>query len=144
MVAWWWYTFGHASATEWSFGTYLLLLPFPVIVYLQCVILYPHRFDDIPDLHTYFMSTRRWFFALVFVANGADWILALVQPKATAAYVEQLGLSIVVVVIFTALVAIVGSLVENVRIHISMALALLILSVWRIFDDHPTLGAVSF
>jgi hypothetical protein len=144
MIAWWWYTFGHANTQEWSFGTYLLLLPFPVILYLQCVILYPHRLDDVSDLQAYFMSTRRWFFALVFVANGADWILALVQPQATAAYVEELGLSIVVVVIFTALVAIAGIIVENVRIHIAMALASLLLGVWQIFDDHPTLGAVSF
>lgn len=144
MIAWWWYTFGHANAQEWSFGTYLLLLPFPVIVYLQCVILYPHRFDDVADLNTYFMATRRWFFALVLVSIGADWIVAFAQPMEAAAYIDELGLSIVAVVAFTAMVAIVGSIIENVRIHILMAIATLILGVWQIFDDHPTLGAVSY
>lgn len=65
LIAWWWYTFGHAGAQEWSFGTYL-----PVIVYLRCVILYPHRFEEVRDLHSYFMATRRWFFAFV-LANRA-------------------------------------------------------------------------
>ena len=114
------------------------------MVYLQCVILYPHRFEDVSDLQGYFMSTRKWFFALVLVATGADWIMALVQPQATAAYIEQLGFSIVVTVVFTTFVAITGMIVENVRVHIAMALASLMLGVWQIFDDHPMLGAVSF
>lgn len=144
IIAYWWYTFGHAGAQEWTFGSYLLLLPFPVLVYLQCVILYPHRFEDVSDLDAYFMSTRRWFFGLVFVANGADWVLALADPQGTAAYVEQLGASVIVVVSTTAVIAIVGSIVEDRRLHIAMALGVLIMGAWQIFDDHPTLGAVQF
>ena len=144
MIAWWWYTFSHADAEVWSFATYLLILPFPVIVYLQCVILYPHAFDDIGNLHQYFMQSRKWFFALIFVANGADWILIFLQPEAIIAYVDKLRLSIIVAVLFTAIVAIAGILIENVRIHVLMAIASLLLGVWQIFDDHPTLGAVSY
>ena len=144
MVAYWWYTFGHAEAVEWTFGPYLLLLPFPVLVYLQCVILYPHKLDDVSDLGTYFMQARRWFFSLMLAASGADWILALIDPQATAAYVEKLGLSVVVVVVYTAIVAIVGMIVKDVRVHIALALSSLLLGMWQIFDDHPTLGAVPF
>ena len=77
------------------------------------------------------------------VANGADWILALVQPRATAAYVENFGLSVVVVT-FTAIVAILGMLVQDIRIHIALALSSLLLGIWQIFEDRPPLGAVPF
>jgi hypothetical protein len=144
MIAYWWYSFSHAHAEAWSFAAYLLILPFPVIVYLQCVILYPHAFEDIDDLHEYFMETRKWFFALILAAIGADWILVILEPEATLNYIDELGLSVIVVVLFSAVVAITGILSENIRVHILIAITSLLLGIWQILDDHPTLGAVSY
>jgi len=144
MIAYWWYTFGHSSQQEWTFGAYLLMLPFPVLTYLQCVILYPNEFEDIADLDEYFMSTRRWFFAVMLLAIAADWLLVFIDPQAMAAYLEHLGWSVIIVVIYMVVVAIVGSIVQNTRLHVTMAVGALILGVWQIFDDHPVLGAVPF
>ena len=65
MVFYWWYSFSRVGREEWALASYLLMLPFPVFVYLQCVVLYPHRLDEVTDLGAYFMATRRWFFGLM-------------------------------------------------------------------------------
>lgn len=140
MVFYWWYSFTQESRDVWEFSSYLLMLPFPVFVYLQCVVLYPHRLDEISDLRTYFMASRRWFFGLMLLVIVADWIEAISRLTDTATYLDATGWSMIVAVAFSIVVALVGFVSSNARLHIGLAIILIVLSIWQMFDDHPILG----
>ena len=144
MISYWWYSFSHHNTETWTFGAYLIMLPFPIVLYLQSVILYPHQYEDVLDLDEYFLATRHWFFALMFVATAADWIIIFKEPTATLAYIDQLGASIIIAVTYTLVVAIVGSIVRDIRLHIAMPLIGLVIGIWQMFVDHPILGGITF
>ena len=145
MVFYWWYSFSRVDRETWALSSYLLMLPFPVFVYLQSVILYPHRLDDVNDLRAYFMASRRWFFGLMLLVIFADWFEASLVGEfgeGAVAYLDYAGWSIVVAVAFSVVAAIVGIASSNARVHIGLATATIVVSTWQVFDDHPTLGAL--
>ena len=147
MVFYWWYSFSRVGREEWALASYLLMLPFPVFVYLQCVVLYPNRLDEVTDLGAYFMATRRWFFGLMLLVTLADFaeggLIGGTDPAA-AAYLDSTGWSLMLVVAFTIFAALAGIASSNARIHIGLAGVLIMLGIWQQFDDHPVLGALSF
>jgi hypothetical protein len=147
MVFYWWYSFSRVGREEWALATYLLMLPFPVFVYLQCVVLYPHRLDEVTDLGAYFMATRRWFFGLMLLITLADFaeggLFAGTDPAA-AAYLDSTGWSLLLAVAYTIFAALVGIASSNARVHIGLAAVSIMLGIWQQFDDHPVLGALSF
>ena len=140
MVFYWWYSFSRVGREEWALSSYLLMLPFPVFVYLQCVVLYPHRLDEVSDLRSYFMATRRWFFGLMLLITLADFaeggLIGGTDPAAVA-YVESTGWSLILAVLFTVVAAVVGIVSSNGRVHIGLATVSIALGIWQQFDDHP-------
>ena len=65
----WWFTFKWADLETWTFGLFLFVLAYAVLLYLLAVILYPVGVPAGFDFHAHFYRRRRWFFhVLAFLA----------------------------------------------------------------------------
>ena len=69
LVSFWWWEFKLQEVlTEWSYGMYLFVLGYSIILFMISHILVPHRMQGVTDSYAYFMEGRKWFFgALLFL-----------------------------------------------------------------------------
>jgi hypothetical protein len=73
MVGFWWWEFKFkVLGTQWTFGLYLFVIFYAVLLFLLAVILVPKDMEGLDDSYAYFMSGRRWFFGLFLFANLVD------------------------------------------------------------------------
>lgn len=69
LVSFWWYEFNfQAFRDQWTFGLYLFVISFAILLFLLAAILVPHRLSGVQDSYRYFMEGRRWFFGANIVA----------------------------------------------------------------------------
>jgi hypothetical protein len=63
LISFWWYEFNFQALREqWTFGLYLFVISFAILLFLLAAILVPHRLIGVQDSYRYFMEGRRWFF----------------------------------------------------------------------------------
>ena len=73
LVSFWWYEFNFQAVREqWTFGLYLFVISFAILLFLLAAILVPHRLSGVQDSYRYFMEGRRWFFGANIVAVVFD------------------------------------------------------------------------
>jgi hypothetical protein len=73
VVSFWWWEFKLRDLeVTWSFGLYLFLLFYAVMLYLMVVVLVPAGMEHVHDSYDYFMAGRRWFLGVVFVTLFVD------------------------------------------------------------------------
>jgi len=73
LVSFWWYEFNfQALRDEWTFGLYLFVITFAILLFLLAAILIPHRLEGVGDSYSYFMEGRRWFFGVSILAMVFD------------------------------------------------------------------------
>jgi hypothetical protein len=90
---WWWEFKFHDLDIKWTFGLYLFVILYAVVLFLMAVILVPRDMDGVHDSYAYFMAGRRWFFGALLVANAVDFADSLLKGIAWALrpdYVVQL------------------------------------------------------
>jgi len=78
MVHFWWWQFWLAATPRWTFGMYLFVIAYVVLLFLLCTFLYPDDLSDYAGYKDFFLSRRRWFFGLVaatFVFDFVDTLL---------------------------------------------------------------------
>jgi hypothetical protein len=81
---WWWEFKFHGLDIKWTFGLYLFVILYAVVLFLMAVILVPRDMDGVHDSYAYFMSGRRWFFGSLLLANGVDFADSLIKGSAWA------------------------------------------------------------
>jgi hypothetical protein len=94
---WWWEFKFHDLDIKWTFGLYLFVILYAVVLFLMAVILVPRDMDGVHDSYAYFMAGRRWFFGALLVANAVDFADSLLKGITWALrpdYVVQLVLYI--------------------------------------------------
>jgi hypothetical protein len=94
---WWWEFKFHDLDIKWTFGLYLFVILYAVVLFLMAVILVPRDMDGVHDSYAYFMAGRRWFFGALLLANAVDFADSLLKGIAWALrpdYVVQLVLYI--------------------------------------------------
>jgi len=80
LISFWWYEFNFQELRdEWTFGLYLFVISFSIVLFLLAAILVPHRLSGVTDSFSYFMAGRRWFFVALIVAIGFDIVDTLVK-----------------------------------------------------------------
>lgn len=73
LVSFWWYEFNFQALQEdWSFGLYLFIISFAIVLFLLAAILVPSRLEGVEDSYSYFMEGRRWFFGANIVGVTFD------------------------------------------------------------------------
>jgi hypothetical protein len=77
------YTFREVQ--DWTFGLYLFVISFAIVLFLLASILVPHRLEGIEDTYDYFMKGRRWFFGAYLIGVTFDVVDTLLKGTDYAA-----------------------------------------------------------
>lgn len=79
LVFFWWWEFRFATVEEWTFGLYLFVILYAVLLYLLAVVLFPPAFPGGASFEDYFYSRRGWFFGLLITIWLVDAVDTLVK-----------------------------------------------------------------
>jgi hypothetical protein len=75
IVHFWWFELGLSRIEKWTFGLYLFVIFYAILLFLTCTILFPEQQDRTTNFEDYFYSRRKWFYgllALIFLVDIAD------------------------------------------------------------------------
>ena len=75
IVHFWWFELGLARIEKWTFGLYLFVIGYAILLFLICTILFPDQADRKMNLEEYFYSRQKWFYgllAVIFLVDIAD------------------------------------------------------------------------
>ena len=73
LVSFWWWEFKFQEfQVKWSYGLYLFVLGYSIILFMVSQILVPHRMQGVTDSYAYFMEGRKWFFGALFLVIAFD------------------------------------------------------------------------
>ena len=78
LVHFWWWEFGLFGVAEWTFGVYLFIIFYAVLLFLLAALLYPDSMLDYDGYEDFFFSRRRWFFgglAATYVFDIVDTLI---------------------------------------------------------------------
>jgi hypothetical protein len=78
LVHFWWWEFGLFAIADWTFGKYLFLIGYAVVLFLMCALLFPDSMQDYRGYEDFFYSRRVWFFGLLgltYLLDIADTLL---------------------------------------------------------------------
>lgn len=81
LVHFWWWEFGLYQIEAWTFGTYLFVVSYAVVLFLLCALLFPDRMQDYGGYKDYFQVRRAWFFGLLAVTYLLDVIDTLIKGQ---------------------------------------------------------------
>jgi hypothetical protein len=79
LVLFWWWEFGLARIPAWSFGIYLFLIAYAVVLYLLAALLFPDNISEYAGYEDFFIKRRRWFFGLLAVTFLLDVVDTLIK-----------------------------------------------------------------
>lgn len=73
LISFWWWEFKlQEIMLEWSFGVYLFIVVYSIILFMLAAILVPHRMQGVTHSYDYFMHGRKWFFSVFLLATAVD------------------------------------------------------------------------
>jgi hypothetical protein len=133
---WWWEFKFHELDTKWTFGLYLFVILYAVVLFLMAVILVPKGMEGVQDSYTYFMAGRRWFFGAVLLANGVDVVDSLLKGTSWALrpmYLFQLAVY--------AVVAVVGMRSSRRSVQLAIAIVMFAFQVLYTWEELDILGS---
>lgn len=64
LIHFWWWQFALFSIAAWTFGVFLFLIAYCVLLYLLAALLFPDNVAEYDGYEGFFLSRRRWFFGL--------------------------------------------------------------------------------
>ncbi|MDX3906212.1 MAG: hypothetical protein QHC78_11035 [Pigmentiphaga sp.] len=134
LVHFWWWQFNLYLVPEWTFGKYLFIIVYAIVLFLLCTLLFPDSLEDYDGYEDYFFARRAWFFGLLAVAFCLDIVDTLIKGEAHfARFAHEYMIRTPV---FVAL-CMVGIATRGRRVHILLVAAMLVYQIswiWRMFD----------
>lgn len=79
LVLFWWWEFGLSRIPQWSFGIYLFLIGYAVVLYLIAALLFPDNISEYAGYEDFFIRRRRWFFGLLAMAFVLDIVDTMIK-----------------------------------------------------------------
>lgn len=79
LVLFWWWEFGLSRIPAWSFGAYLFLVGYAVVLYLISALLFPDNIAEYAGYEDFFIRRRRWFFGLLAATFLLDIVDTLIK-----------------------------------------------------------------
>ena len=136
LVSFWWWEFKFKTIDiQWTFGVYLFVICYALVLFLLAVVLVPHHMDGVEDTYEYFMSGRRWFFGVLLVANFVDIIDSLLKGASWAMRPASIGNWI-----FYATACVVGVLAKRRPVQLTLAIAMFLFQMTYTWDVVEILG----
>lgn len=84
LMHFWWWEFGLFAVERWTFGTYLFIVCYAVLLFLLSALLFPDSMLDYKGYEDFFISRRAWFFGVL----GATYLFDVIDTliKGTRAF----------------------------------------------------------
>ena len=136
-VNFWWAEYALVRIQPWHFELFIFVLGYAFIFYLMATMLIPDEIDEYADYTEYFISRRRWFFALLALIAPVDFIDTAAKGPA---YLHSLGAEYPFWLGAIVLVSAIGAWSKDRRVHIVLAgsflvvLAAWILEMYRVLE----------
>ena len=89
----WWFTFKWADREVWSFGIFLFVLFYSILLYLLAVILHPVGVPTGFDFRAHFHRRRRWFFLGLFLLAVVDMIDTVLKGAENVDAIDVWGIA---------------------------------------------------
>ncbi len=134
LVHFWWWEFGLYHIGTWTFGKYLFIIVYSIVLFLLCALLFPDSMQDYRGFEDYFYANRAWFFGVLAVTYLLDVVDTLLKGPAHFAHFGSEYL--IRTPLFVGL-CVVALLVQDRRFHIAFVAFALVYQVWwilRLFD----------
>jgi hypothetical protein len=137
LVLFWWWEFGLSRIPAWSFGVYLFLIGYAVVLYLISALLFPDNIAEYAGYEDFFIRRRRWFFGLLAAAFLLDVVDTLI--KGTEHWTQLSGDYLVQVPIGLAL-CLVAYVSARRSVHIALASVHILYQAYWIMRVVYTMG----
>jgi len=117
LVSFWWWEFKFQEIeAEWSFGLYLFVIAYAIVLFMLAEILVPHRMRGVSDSYAHFMEGRKWFFGTLLLMQAIDVVDTFLKG-----YAWGLRPAVIAVYFITVSVAIVGIVSRRRAIQLGVA-----------------------
>jgi len=135
-VFWWWWEFNLGTIEVWTFGTYLLVILYGFLVFLQCALLSPADVSDYNGLKEYYYARRKWIFGVFVLIQVVDVGDAFIKGTD---YVYGLGTQYFVSQPMIVTGAAIALYTRNEKYHATFAVAALVFLVFQGFLFYETI-----
>lgn len=134
LVHFWWWEFGLFQIGHWTFGTYLFLIGYAIVLFLICAMLFPDSMEDYSSYENYFYSRRAWLFGLLALAYALDVVDTFLKGKD---HFAQFGHEYLFRTPVLITLCVIAALTDNRKFHTIFVLGTLVYqTTWilRLFD----------
>ena len=136
VALWWWYEYKFIRMSQWSFGLYLFILSYAVVIYMMCAVLAPVSIQNFDSFEAYYYARRRWFLALAAIVILFD--VADTLSKGLP-HLRSLGPHYAVAAIAFPVAYVIGMATRSRRYHGAIAVLSLADHTWQAFENFGTL-----
>ena len=134
LIHFWWWEFGLFAVAQWTFGTYLFIVSYAVLLFLLCALLFPDSMLDYTSYEDFFISRRAWFFGVL----GATYLFDVVDTLIKGpAHFERFGTEYLVRTPLLVALCIAAAVTANRWFHAAFVVFTLIYQaswILRLFD----------
>lgn len=81
-LSFWWNYFTWGRLDAWSYGLFLVLIGYTVLLYLLAVIIYPRRLEPGFDFREHLLGNRVWFFGILTLLGPVDFLETTLKASA--------------------------------------------------------------
>jgi hypothetical protein len=134
LVHFWWWEFGLFGIREWTFGVYLFIISYAVLLFLLAALLFPDSMLDYSSYEDFFISRRAWFFGVMTATYLFDIVDTLIKGEA---HFQRFGNEYLVRTPLFIALCIVAAMTPNRHFHAVFVAVTLVYQVsWilRLFD----------
>src|SRR5262245_50367517 len=82
LIHFWWWQFGLYGIGQWTFGIYLFIISYAVLLFLAAALLFPDSMLDYSSYEDFFISRRAWLFGVMALTYAFDIVDTLIKGEA--------------------------------------------------------------
>jgi hypothetical protein len=134
LVHFWWWEFGLFQIDSWTFGKYLFVIGYAIVLFLLCALLFPDSMQDYRGYEDYFYARRAWFFGLLATTYLLDVVDTLLKGEA---HFARFGHEYLIRTPVFVILCIAAAYIRDRRYHVAFVAFTLIYQAWwimRLFD----------
>lgn len=134
LVHFWWWEFGLYEIEVWTFGTYLFIIGYAILLFMQCALLFPDSLLDYSSYREFFMARRAWFFGLLATTSLFDVIDTFIKGEA---HFSRFATEYLVRTPILVILCIVAARTSSQAFHVVFVVAALLYQfswIFRLFD----------
>lgn len=136
LILFWWWEFGLSRIDRWTFGIFIFVIGYAVVLYLLAALLFPDNIAEYGGYEDFFLKRRHWFFAILGTTFVFDVIDTLIKGTD---YFTRLSVDYLVQVPIGLALCIVGWISANRNVQIAVALVHLTYQAYWIVRVYNTM-----